>query len=132
MDARCPHCKQILEAPEDMAGQVAACPDCGADIRLPAAITPSSTREASQEAPSPQSGVSKTEDKPKAQPVLQKCPQCGEDILASARKCKHCGSDLSALNQLANGMFGCGCLLLLIGVVGVIIFGVLIMLSTGG
>ena len=39
----CPHCNQTIEAPEEMAGQVAGCPTCGGEMVIPGA-------EATQEA----------------------------------------------------------------------------------
>ena len=76
----CPHCKQSLEAPEDMLGQTIECPACNGEISiptqkpLPAPLAPP---------PVPQ------------QKRTKECPFCGEDILLSALKCKHCGEFLN-------------------------------------
>lgn len=67
----CPHCKQPLEAPEEMRGQPIDCPSCNKAFTIP---TPT--------APPPQS------------PATKACPFCGEEILSQAKKCKHCGEIL--------------------------------------
>ena len=40
----CPHCKQSLEAPEDLLGKTLECPACNGSIQLPAPV-PKATRE---------------------------------------------------------------------------------------
>ena len=73
----CPHCKQSLEAPDEMLGQQINCPSCNGAIDLPAPVP-------RQSAPPP----------PPQQPTTRACPFCGEQILTSAIKCKHCGEFL--------------------------------------
>jgi DNA-directed RNA polymerase subunit RPC12/RpoP len=68
---KCPHCKQPLEAPEEMLGEQINCPSCNGLILLP------------KPAPLPQ-------------PATKGCPYCGEQVLAIAKKCKHCGEILDA------------------------------------
>lgn len=75
----CPHCKQSLEAPEDMLGQQINCPACNGVITLPEAGPPSP----------PQSQNTRA------------CPFCGEQILVVAIKCKHCGEFLDGRNRQA-------------------------------
>ena len=36
MEFECPGCRQTLEAPEDMAGDIVECPACGTQIAVPA------------------------------------------------------------------------------------------------
>ena len=79
----CPHCKQSLEASEEMLGQTINCPACNGAIELPAPTT----RRAVY-APPPNQTESRA------------CPFCGEQILASAIKCKHCGEFLDGRAKL--------------------------------
>lgn len=76
----CPHCKQSLEAPEEMLGQVTDCPACGKALHIPEPVRP--TRAASRPPP-----ILSKED-------TKSCPFCGENILSKAKKCKHCGEFL--------------------------------------
>ena len=71
----CPHCKQSIEAPEEMLGQQINCPSCNGTISLP-------DPPARQSVPPP------------PQKQTRACPFCGEEILTSAIKCKHCGEFL--------------------------------------
>ena len=69
----CPHCRQSIEAPLDMAGQLVECPSCKQTIEV--------TRNQSLRAP------------PRSIPprANKACPYCGSEIPATAQKCKHCG-----------------------------------------
>ncbi len=71
----CPHCKQSLEAPPDMLGQLIDCPSCSQSIEVQMAKPPLSTP-------------------PPPQKLTRACPFCSEEILMTARKCKHCGEIL--------------------------------------
>lgn len=73
----CPHCKQSLEAPEEMLGQQINCPSCNGAIKLPNPQPKKPTVVPSQ--PTKQTKA---------------CPFCGEEILSTAVKCKHCGEFL--------------------------------------
>ena len=73
----CPHCKQSLEAPEELLGQVINCPSCNGSIQLP-----------NPEPQPPATASLPPQDQTRA------CPFCGETILAVAVKCKHCGEFL--------------------------------------
>ena len=79
----CPHCKQSLEAPEEILGQRINCPSCNGAIDLP----------------NPPRTV--TAPPPPQQPQTRACPFCGEQILSSAIKCKHCGEFLDGRGKQA-------------------------------
>ena len=68
----CPSCRQVLEAPDDMAGQVVECPACRQQITVPGA-----------EAAAPQEA--------EEAPASRKCPGCGTAMEADAVLCVHCG-----------------------------------------
>jgi len=59
----CPNCKQVLEAPDDMAGQGVECPACHQQIMIPSADVPAS----------------------------KKCPSCDAVMEADAVLCLNCG-----------------------------------------
>ncbi len=64
----CPHCRQSLEAPDDMAGETIACPACEQPIQLPQA-----------------------DGEPATVPENQACPNCGGDMEPDAVLCVQCG-----------------------------------------
>ena len=64
MKTECPHCGQHYEVEANFAGQNVECSQCGRTFTVSA---PEKTR---------------------------RCPMCGEEILAVAKKCKHCGEYL--------------------------------------
>ena len=69
MKTECPHCGQHYEVEENFAGQNVECSQCGKAFTVSA---PEKTR---------------------------RCPMCGEEILAVAKKCKHCGELLDDAGQ---------------------------------
>ena len=69
MKTECPHCGQHYEVEENFAGQNVECSQCGRTFTVSA---PEKTR---------------------------RCPMCGEEILAVAKKCKHCGELLDDAGQ---------------------------------
>ena len=71
----CPYCRQFLEAPADMLGQLIECPSCKKTFEV--AITQARV------VPPP----------PISQPT-RPCPFCGESLLMTAQKCKYCGEFL--------------------------------------
>jgi len=82
MQVQCPRCNKLLDASDQMAGQVVSCPSCGGQMQLPAAAGPAPA------APLPGAGPAGPGEPTKS------CPYCGEQILAAAQKCRHCGSML--------------------------------------
>jgi len=77
MQVQCPSCSKVIKAPDEKAGTVVACPNCGGRMQLPAAAAPA--------APAAEAGDGRE---------TRRCPYCGETVLAVARKCKHCHSIL--------------------------------------
>jgi DNA-directed RNA polymerase subunit RPC12/RpoP len=65
----CTGCGQVLEAPEEMAGQAVECPECGALLTVP---------EVGGQAGAPKS-------------ASKKCPECGSDMEQDAVLCINCG-----------------------------------------
>lgn len=91
----CPGCKQPIEAPEEMAGQVAACPTCDAQMTIPAAAKP-------QTLVIDESGVVDADTGPGPAPSSgpdsgaggQKCPECGTVMDDDAVMCMGCGFNI--------------------------------------
>ena len=69
----CPHCRQSIEAPPDMAGQLIECPSCKQTIEVTKFPKPPAM---------PRSFPSRAN---------KACPYCGSEIPSTAQKCKHCG-----------------------------------------
>lgn len=69
MKTNCPHCGQHFEVEEELTGRSVECSSCGKPFTI--------------SAPEP----------------TKRCPMCGEEILAVAKKCKHCGEYLDDSNQ---------------------------------
>lgn len=69
MKISCPYCGQHFEVEEEFAGQSVECSSCGKLFTI--------------SAPEP----------------TKRCPMCGEEILAVAKKCKHCGEYLDEFNR---------------------------------
>ena len=98
MQVQCPSCAKLIDAADDRAGQVVACPGCGGQMQLPAANV--QTVLDAQKAPV---GTAEGGAETKA------CPYCGEAILKVAKKCKHCGSFLAVTGggtRLPQGKLG--------------------------
>jgi len=79
IEVNCGHCGGVFEAPEDMAGSVAECPECGKQISIP--LPPSPER-------------AKLEVKRDA--VItggKRCPSCGATMAEQDVICIQCGYD---------------------------------------
>jgi len=74
----CPSCKQVLEASDDMAGQVVECPACQQQIAVPALEAAAPAEEAVEEVAA----------------AAGKCPSCGKAMEADAVLCVNCGFHL--------------------------------------
>ena len=70
---RCPHCRKVLLADAQYAGQDKACPKCGKVFNIP---VPISDRNIADSAPSAS--------------VVSPCPHCGYDVAPGTSFCKKC------------------------------------------
>lgn len=66
----CPACNEILEAPDDLAGEAVECPTCGQSMSVPTAGAGSADEPA---------------------PTAAKCPGCGAGLEPDAVLCVACG-----------------------------------------
>lgn len=73
----CPHCRQHLECPVDMAGETLACPACNGEIRIPAP-EPSEPTASATAAPAPKAPAAVCRScKAPLEPGAVLCIQCG-------------------------------------------------------
>lgn len=85
----CPGCRQSLEAPPDMAGQLIDCPSCKISIEIPQArALERQPPLRAYTSPGPSAALA-------PQHSLTKCPYCAEMIQREARICKHCKANLT-------------------------------------
>jgi DNA-directed RNA polymerase subunit M/transcription elongation factor TFIIS len=81
---QCPSCQEILEAPEEMAGEITECPMCQQQIQIPAPL---------QQAES--GSVDEVEHEPAAEATGPACPSCGMAMEPGAVLCVECGFHLT-------------------------------------
>jgi predicted RNA-binding Zn-ribbon protein involved in translation (DUF1610 family) len=118
MQVQCPSCSVVVSLPDDRAGQVVPCPQCGGQMRLPAAgpVAPVPS------VPAAGGGGDAAESR-------KACPYCGEMILAAAQKCRHCHTMLTGPNagktsitgQVAPVASGDGKKALILGIIGLVL-----------
>jgi DNA-directed RNA polymerase subunit M/transcription elongation factor TFIIS len=72
----CPHCNQVLEATEDLAGEIVECPGCQAEIAVPDEVDFEEDAEEAYVATGVDEGV---------------CPGCGAEMEPDAVLCLGCG-----------------------------------------
>jgi predicted RNA-binding Zn-ribbon protein involved in translation (DUF1610 family) len=82
IELACTGCGQVLEAPEEMAGQAVECPECGAQLTVPMAGWQADGRETAS----------------------SKCPECGSGMEQDAVLCINCGYHLK-LGKKINTQF---------------------------
>lgn len=84
----CPQCKQILEATDDMSGQLVDCPSCNEPIEVPFPKRPQQrlkTKTNTQHS-KPNSSTSQLSNN------MVFCRGCGKKIHETAPMCPHCGA----------------------------------------
>jgi DNA-directed RNA polymerase subunit RPC12/RpoP len=79
----CPHCKQSLEASDDMRGQVVSCPSCNEQIHVPCLVKKPLMV---QRLPTAQATIAQ-----QTSAVAVFCPKCGERNQENNFKCTRCG-----------------------------------------
>jgi len=83
IEFECPECGQVLEAPEDMAGEAIDCPSCEATITIP----------------HPELGDARDAlaipalegNEPYTETATNVCPGCNATLAAGTVLCVHCG-----------------------------------------
>lgn len=84
----CSSCGQELQAPDEYAGELVACPNCQSEITVPAAARPG-------EDPADAAIDVDDEDQDEADDEEQandgSCPECGADMEPDAVLCMSCG-----------------------------------------
>ena len=82
----CSACGQVLEAPEEMQGDVIECPSCNAEITIPQ--TEAAESVVFQPIPTVQ------DNSPYAEPAGNVCPECSAQLAPNAVLCIECGFHL--------------------------------------
>ena len=141
MEVICPKCRKQLQA-SGSEGTRVICPHCRVTITLAATQRrPLATLEDPMFTPS---GPTFEPSVVTTRMSVKACPYCGEMILAAAKKCKHCGEFLDGLTrqatqpaplyarggatritQQSNAGQGKATASLVLGLVGLIVFGVI-------
>jgi len=78
----CQFCRQRIEAPPDIYGQIIDCPKCGKAIAVP--VPPSEEASFHREERTERKRVVAEEE-------TRSCPHCGQENSVDVRKCDHCG-----------------------------------------
>lgn len=106
----CPHCKQSLEASEELLGQIIDCPSCNKSLEIPLKDeehnqSPEPTTHDMVPPPPPDNNTAQkmrilihkkpSIPSPLRNPDTKRCTFCSEQILVTAKKCKHCGEFLN-------------------------------------
>lgn len=99
IEFNCPACGQVLEAPEEMAGESLACPSCEAPITIPAPApdTPDDSVAASLFSTPPDAAL----DEPYTESAAHVCPECGGALAEGAVLCVQCGFHLKLGRKIA-------------------------------
>ena len=79
----CPVCAARIKAPDLAAGRRVKCPKCGEPLAVPSATGP--TPDWVPDSPPEAASAENVQ-----QPETKKCPFCGGEVMAIARKCRHC------------------------------------------
>ena len=89
----CQHCKQLIEAPLAMFGQLIDCPACNnpVEVRRSSTLKPLSGQPIIPPSPAPLPPT----PPPSPQQQTQPCPYCGGPVLPTVQKCRHCGEWLN-------------------------------------
>ncbi len=86
IEFNCPACGQVLEAPEEMAGETIECPSCEVEISIPKSV-----QEDALVLPNlPNVQVTS----PEAASTENSCPECGNGLADGAVLCVACGFHL--------------------------------------
>lgn len=87
----CPHCNQELAAPDDYAGEVVACPNCQAEITVPAPDQVNTMAVGEAQDPDDEDEGDEEADGLRERREDPSCPDCGADMDPEAVLCLSCG-----------------------------------------
>lgn len=89
IEFNCPECGQVLEAPDEMAGESLACPSCDAPITIPDSPAPESDA-----APIFPNLPNLEGNEPYTETAENVCPDCGAALRPDVVLCVQCGFHL--------------------------------------